>query len=91
MPELLDGSPEEAFSSLYNGGVCVRESGRSHLVVPPQSLDDLELVVSTVRSDADYVDSMTGNLAEVYLRDAAVPDRWLDDLEFCDKLHDLAD
>lgn len=93
LPGLLDRSPVEAFSYLYNGAF-VLESLPAAFWCFLRSPEDPEgaLVTAADRGrDADTVASMAGNLAGAHLGEEALAERWLRDLEFRDELCELAD
>lgn len=93
LPGLLDRSPAEAFSYLYNGAF-VLESLPAAFWCFLKSPEDPERALVTGADggrDADTVASMAGNLAGAYLGEEAFPERWLEELEFRDDLRELAD
>ena len=93
LPSMLELPPPAAFDRLYNGAF-VLESLPSALWCFLRSPDDPEQVIVTAVNggrDADTVAAMAGTLAGAYVGDAALPDRWLRDLEFVEELRTTAD
>jgi ADP-ribosyl-[dinitrogen reductase] hydrolase len=93
VPKLLGRSPEDAFSYLYNGAF-VLESLPAAFWCFLRAPEDPESVLVTAADggyDADTVASLAGNLSGAYLGEAALPERWLEELEFREKLRRLAD
>jgi ADP-ribosylglycohydrolase len=93
LPSLLGLSPPQAFERLYNGAFIL-ESLPSALWCFLRSPEDAEQVLITAANgghDADTVAAMAGNLVGAYLGEGALPERWLNDLEFASKLRATAD
>jgi ADP-ribosyl-[dinitrogen reductase] hydrolase len=89
----LDLPPRQAFDRLYNGAFIL-ESLPAALWSFLRSPEDPEEVLVTAASgghDADTVAAMAGNLVGAYLGEAALPGRWLADLEFAAELRATAD
>lgn len=93
LPALLDGEPGEVFGYLYNGAF-VLESLPAAFWCFLRSPEEPERVLVTAADggyDADTVASMAGNLVGAYRGEEALPDRWLEELEYREELRALAD
>jgi ADP-ribosylglycohydrolase len=91
--DMVDWPAGRAFDHLYNGAF-VLESLPAALWCFLSAPDDPAAVVVTAAGggrDADTVASMAGNLAGAFNGTAALPRRWLDELEYRDHLVELAD
>jgi ADP-ribosylglycohydrolase len=89
---MLEASPREAFDRLQNGAF-VLESLPSALWSFLRTPEEPGRVVLTAVSggyDADTVASMAGSLAGAYHGDTVFEGDWLSNLEYADRLRDLA-
>lgn len=90
---MADWSPAEVFDDLYNGALA-SESVPAAMWCFLASPDDPERVIETAVAggrDADTVAAMAGALAGAWRGASALPDRWVDDLEYAEDLRLLAD
>ncbi|MFN3219164.1 MAG: ADP-ribosylglycohydrolase family protein [Acidimicrobiales bacterium] len=90
---MLGLEPRQAFAHTYNGAF-VLESLPAAIWSFLHHPEDLEEAICTAVAggyDADTVAAMCGNLAGAYLGEAAIPQRWLDELEDADHIASLAE
>ena len=93
LADMLDLTPDEAFARTHNGAFVLESLPAAIWSFLAHAENPEEAIVVAVNGgyDADTVAAMTGAMAGAYHGDAALPGRWLDDLEAAADIRAIAD
>jgi len=93
LPGILGLDAKDAMARTYNGAFVLESLPAALWFFAARAEDPEEAIVHAANAgyDADTVAAMVGNLVGAYHGAAALPARWVDDLEFRGELEGLAD
>ncbi len=91
--DMLDLEPSEAFAHTHNGAFVLESLPAAIWAFLSRPDQPEEAIVVAVNGgyDTDTVAAMAGAMAGAYNGEAALPDRWLDDLEAADQIRHIAE
>lgn len=91
--DMLDRTPSEVFALTHNGAFVLESLPAAIWSFLSNPDDPEEAIITAVNGgyDADTVGAMTGAMAGAYNGAAALPERWLCDLEDVEKIKSIAE